>query len=243
MERIVNKMLAVTFAGAVVFGLISFMLRNTDHDILAQGEEEFDQYEYIDINLQKLGVTVIPYDGDTIKVMYKNDLPLKFEIGDNSLSISDSTDFVVSLFAGRESEFGLYLYLPRKSYREISIITGTGGVKVGRVDSRELTILTESGDILCEDMVSLGKLTTTSGYINVNFEYVISGTEIMSRRGDVDIKLPQESSVAVDFRTDTGECHTDLWSGQVYGNRVYSFNGGDKQIIAAVERGTMTIYN
>lgn len=241
MERIVNKMLAVTFAGAVVFGLISFMLRNTDHDILAQGEEEFDQYEYIDINLQKLGVTVIPYDGDTIKVMYKNDLPLKFEIGDNSLSISDSTDFVVSLFAGRESEFGLYLYLPRKSYREISIITGTGGVKIGRVDSRELTILTESGDILCEDMVSLGKLTTTSGYINVNFEYVISGTEIMSRRGDVEIKLPQESSVAVDFRTDTGECHTDLWSGQVYGSRVYSFNGGDKQIIAAVERGILNI--
>lgn len=241
MERIVNKMLAVTFAGAVVFGLISFMLRNTDHDILAQGEEEFDQYEYIDINLQKLGVTVIPYDGDTIKVMYKNDLPLKFEIGDNSLSISDSTDFVVSLFAGRESEFGLYLYLPSKSYREISIITGAGGVKIGRVDSRELTILTESGDILCEDMVSLGKLTTTSGYIDVNFEYVISGTEIMSRRGDVDIKLPQESSVAVDFRTDTGECHTDLWSGQVYGSRVYSFNGGDKQIIAAVERGILNI--
>lgn len=241
MEKIVNKMLAVTFAGAAVFGLISFLLRNTDHDIMAQGEEKFDPYEYIDVDLQRLDVTVIPYDDDVIKVMYKNDLPLNFEIGDNSLSITESTDFVVSLFAGRESEFGLYLYLPRKSYREISIVTGLGGVKIGRVDSRELNILTESGDILCEDMVSLGKLTTTSGFIDVNFEYVISGTEILSRRGNVDIKLPQESSIAVDFRTDTGECHTDLWSGQVYGSRVYSFNGGEKQIIAAVERGILSI--
>lgn len=241
MERIVNKMLAVTFVCAAVFGLIAFMLRNTDHDIVAQGEEEFELYEYIDIDLQRLDVTVIPYDGERIRVTYKNDLPLAFEIGDNRLSITESTDFVVSLFAGRESEFGLYLYLPRRSFRDISIITGIGDVKIGRVDSRELTVLTESGDILCEDMVSLGKLTTTSGYINVNFEYVIPETEILSRRGDVDIKLPPESSVSVDFQTDTGECHTDLWSGQVYESRVYSFNGGDAHITAAVERGILTI--
>ena len=98
------------------------------------------------------------------------------------MSITAGSDFVVSLFAGRESEFGLYLYLPRRSFRDITIITGLGDVKIGRVDSRELTVLTESGDILCEDMVSLGKLTTTSGYININFEYVISETEILSRR-------------------------------------------------------------
>lgn len=241
MERIVNKMLAFTFVCAAVFGLAAFMLRNTDHDIVAQDELEFELYEYIDVDLQRLDVTVIPYDGESIRVTYKNDLPLSFDLGDNRLSITESTDFVVSLFAGSESEFGLYLYLPRRSFRDIKIITGLGDVKIGRVDSSELTVLTESGDILCEDMVSLGKLTTTSGYIKVDFEYVIPETEILSRRGDVDISLPPESSVSVDFQTDTGECHTDLWSGQVYGSRVYSFNGGDKHITASVERGTLTI--
>lgn len=241
MEKIVNKMLAVTFVCAALFGLTAYLLRNTDHDIIAQDEREFEMYEYIDIDLQRLDVTVIPYDGEGIRVTYRNDLPLVFELGDNRLSITESTDFVVSLFAGRESEFGLYLYLPRRSFRDIRIITGLGDVKIGRVDSSELTVLTESGDILCEDMVSLGRLTTTSGYINVNFEYVIPETEILSRRGDVDISLPPESSVSVDFQTDTGECHTDLLSGQVYGSRVYSFNGGDIHITAAVERGILTI--
>ncbi|MBD5129287.1 MAG: DUF4097 domain-containing protein [Ruminococcaceae bacterium] len=241
MERIVNRMLAVTFVCAAVFGLIAFLLRNTNHDIVARDDLEFELYEYIDVDLQRLDVTVIPYDGESIRVTYKNDLPLSFEIGDNRLSITESADFVVSLFAGSESEFGLYLYLPRRSFRDIKIITGLGDVKIGRVDSRELSVLTESGDILCEDMVSLGRLTTTSGYIKVNFEYVISETEILSRRGDVDISLPPESSVSVDFQTDTGECHTDLWSGQVYGSRVYSFNGGETRITASVERGTLTI--
>lgn len=241
MEKIVNKMLAVTFVFAVLFGGAAYLLRNTEHDTIAEGERDFELYEYIDIDLQRLDVTIIPYDGEDIRVSYKNDLPLAFEVGDNRLSITESTEFVVSLFAGRESEFGLYLYLPRVSFREIKVITGLGDVKIGRVDSGRLTVLTESGDILCEDMVSLGKLTTTSGYISVNFEYVISETEILSRRGDVDMTLPPESSVAVDFETDTGECHTDLWSGQAYGSRTYSFNGGDKLIYAAVEKGTLTI--
>ncbi|MCM1164926.1 MAG: DUF4097 domain-containing protein [Lachnospiraceae bacterium] len=241
MEKIVNKLLAVTFVFAAVFGLAAFLLRNTEHDSVAEDEREFELYEYIDVDLQRLDVTVIPYDGEGIRVTYKNDLPLVFEIGDNRLSITESTDFVVSLFAGREAEFGLYLYLPRRSFRGIAINTGLGDVKIGRIDSMELTVLTESGDILCEDMVSFGKLTTTSGYININFEYIVSGTEILSRRGDVDIALPAESSVSVDFQTDTGECRSDLLSGQVYGSRVYSFNGGDKLITAAVERGILTI--
>lgn len=241
MEKKINKLLAATFLSALLFGGAAFLFGNSEHDTVAQGERELELYEYIDVDLQRLDVTVIPYDGEGIRVVYKNDLPLEFELGDNRLSVTESTDFVVSLFAGSEDEFGLYLYLPRVSFREIKIVTGGGDVKIGRVDSGKLTVLTESGDIFCEDMVSLGKLTTTSGLISVNFEYVIDGTEILSRRGDVDLTLPVEGSVAVDFQTDAGECRTDLVSGRFYGSHIYSFNGGDKLITAAVEKGTLTV--
>lgn len=241
MERIINRLLAVTLVGTVFFGGIAFLLRNSRHDTVSQGENCFDVCDYIDIDLQRLDVTIIPSDGDEIRVSYKNDLPLDFGFGDNSLSITESKDFVVSLFAGSESEFGLYLYLPVRSYREVSITTGTGNVRIGRVDSELLNILTESGDIDCEDMVSFGRLTTTDGFISVNFEAVMSGTEILSRRGNAEITLPADASTAVDFRTEEGECVTDLWAGQFYGSHLYSLNGGDKLICAAVERGTLTI--
>ena len=43
---------------------------------------------------------------------YKNEVPLALELGDNRLTIRESEEFVISLFAGSEAEFGLYLYLP-----------------------------------------------------------------------------------------------------------------------------------
>lgn len=241
MEKKVNRLLAVTFVFALLFGGGAYLFRNSEHDTIAEGEREFELCEYIDVDLQRLSVTVIPYDGETLRVKYKNDLPLDFELGDNKLSITESTEFVVSLFAGRESEFGLYLYIPRVSMRDIKINTGLGSVRIGRVDCRKLTVLTESGDILCDDMVSLCRLTTSSGHISVDFEYVIDGCEVLSRRGDVDMTLPPESSVAVDFRTDTGECVTDLWSGLVRGSYLFSFNGGGRVIVATVEKGVLTI--
>lgn len=242
MEKIVNRALVLTLIFAIFFGGLTFAFRNAEHDTVRQGEREFPLCEYINVNLQRLPVTVIPYDDECIRVSYKNDLPLDFTVGDNRLSITESEKFVVSLFTGSESEFGLYIYLPDEIYREITLYTGSGGVKIGRVDSRKLSVITESGDIMCENMITTGKFTTTSGFISLDIEEVISGTEIFSRKGDACVMFPSGSSVAVDFKTQTGQCVTDLWGGQVTGSYLYGFNGGGKLIEASLEKGILTIY-
>lgn len=241
MEKIINKLLVLTLAGAVFFGAVTFLFRNARHDSVQQDNLIFDMCEYIDIDLQRLPVSLAPYDGDKIQIVYKNDLPLDFEPGDNRLSITESKKLVVSLFAGRESEFGLTLYLPERNYREISVYTGTGNVNVGRVDSAKMTIGTETGDITCENAVSLLNLSTTSGFISVGFDYVVTESEILSRKGDVLLELPEGASAAVDFQTDEGQCITDLNMGNPYENCLYSFNGGNSKIHAIVQRGTLTI--
>lgn len=241
MEKIVNKLLVITLSGAVFFGFVTFLFRNARHDSVQQDNLIFDMCEYIDIDLQRLPVSLIPYDESRIRIEYKNDLPLDFELGDNRLSITESKKIVVSLFAGRDSEFGLTLYLPEQIYREISVYTGTGNVNVGRVDSSKMTIGTETGDIYCGNAVSLMNLSTTSGYISVDFDYVVSETEILSRNGDVLLKLPEGASAAVDFETDEGQCLTNLNLGNPYGNSLYSFNGGKNRIHAIVQKGTLTI--
>lgn len=241
MEKTVNRFLVFTLAFALLFGAAAYLLRNSEHDSLAEDELIFDGCGYIDINLERLNVTIIPYDGDEIRAAYKNDLPLSFELGDNSLSVTEDNRFVVSIFAGKETEFGLYMYIPKRGCREIAIYTGSGNVRTCGINSEKISVITDSGDIVCEDMVSLGNFTTTSGFISLDFEEIVSGTEIYSRKGNAEIFFPSESSVSIDFETLGGECVTDVWSGSPSGSRVYSFNGGSKKIHAVMEDGTLNI--
>ena len=241
MERKINKGLAITVVCALLFLGIAFLFRNAPHDNMASGDKLYEFCEYIDLELLRLDVNIEPYDGDEIRVCYYNDLPLDVELGDNRLSISESDRFVISLFAGSGANFGLEIYLPRESYREISVSTASGNVEVGRVDSGKLSIVTESGNITCRDTVSLCNLTTTEGFISADFEAVINGGELLSRRGNAEIFIPERKSIAVDFETEKGECVTDLYSGQLHGSHKYSWGGGDKVITAIIPQGKLTI--
>lgn len=241
MEKVINILLIGTLLGALIFGALAYHFRNAEHDSVTEGEYSFPVCDYIDIDLLKLPVTVVPYDGDEIVVAYKNDLPLSIETGDNSLMITESDMFVISLFAGGEAEFALNLYLPRRTYREIYIYTGNGTVRIGGVDCQKFSALTEGGDIICKGMNSLLNITTTSGFISVDFNTVVSDSEILSRNGNVELILPKDSSVAVDFETETGHCETNLWGGLIPGSYMFSFNGGDKLVHAVLDKGVLTI--
>ena len=224
-----------------MFGTVAFLFRNADHDSVFREELSFPMCEYIDVDLPKLPVTLIPYDGDNITVKYANDLPLVFAIGDNLLKVSESEEFAISLFTGLGSDFGLYLYVPDKLFRDISLYSGTGNINIGRVDCHNLSAITNSGDIYCDNLLSHGSFTTTSGKIFVNYKEIITEAEIFSRNGDVELTFPKNSSVEVDFETRSGSCVTDLWGGAVTGSYLYSFNGGRHTVKATLERGTLTI--
>ena len=241
MEKRINKCLAAAFALALLFGGIAFLLRSAPHSSGAGGAFTFPLLEYLNIELQRLDVRFIPYDKEEITVEYKNDRPLDFEVGDNKLTITENNNFVVSLFAGKRSEFGVKIYLPRTVYRDITIYTGTGNIDVDEIDCNKLSAVTESGDISVGNMGYLASLSTTSGNIRLDVGYIVHGTSILNREGNIELTVPSDSSVAVDFRTKDGECKTDLMSGQVYGDYLYSFNGGRKQIEVTAEHGTLTI--
>ena len=241
MEKIVNRLLIITAAAAVIFGALAFVFRNAGHDNAAEGDESFSVCEYIEINLVKLNAEIIPYDGDEIRVCYKNNLPLIIEHGDNSITISEDEKFVISLFPGSQSEFGVSVYLPERSYREISVVTGGGNVKVGRVDSKLLKVITENGDISFNNAVSQFNISTTSGFVSLDIEAVMRNCSILSRKGNVDIYVSQKASVAVDFETQTGACVPEITGGRASGSGVYGINGGARSIYAAVQEGTLTI--
>lgn len=238
MEKKINKFLIISLILGSLFGGAAYFFRNSPHASEAGGEFTFPPLEYLDIDLQRLDVELIPYDGEEIIVDYKNDRPLDMEVGDNTLTITESDDFIVSLFAGKRSEFGVKIYLPSKKYREITIYTATGAVDVSGIECQKLSAVTESGDITVSDMSYLASLVTTDGKISADMTDVVNNTDILNRSGDIELALPPESSVAIDFRTKDGECVTDMISGQIYGNYLYAFNGGRRQISVTAEHGT-----
>ncbi len=197
--------------------------------------------EYISIDLLKTDVTIIPYDEERIRFVYRNDVPLTAEIGDNSLTITESSEFVISLFSEDASDYGMYLYLPREYYRDILIYTASGNVALGDVDSEKITVVTNSGAVTSENTRSLCSFATGSGNIYLDFYTVIAGSSIQSRTGNAQIVFPKGSSVALDFETDTGEMKTDLISGSFPGSYMYSFSGGGKLIHATLETGVLTV--
>ena len=241
MERIINRCLIIALILGVLVGIAAYLTRNDPHASGAGGEFTFPLQEYLDIDLQRLDVELIPYDGEEITVEYQNDRPLDMEIGDNSLTITESADFVVSLFTGKGSEFGLKLYLPRTTYRDITIYTGTGNVNVRGVKCKKLSAVTDSGDIEIDDMSYLASLVTTDGRIRADITKIVRDPDILHRHGDISITIPPESSVSIDFRTKDGECKTDLISKQIDGNYVYAWNGGRYKIGITAEHGTFTV--
>ena len=238
MEKKINRFLVISLIFGVLFGGAAYFFRNAPHASEAGGEFTFPPLEYLDIDLQRLGVELIPYEGDEIIVDYKNDRLLDMEIGDNTLMITESDNFIVSLFAGKRSEFGVKIYLPSKKYREITIYTATGAIDVNGIECQKLSAVTESGDITVSDMNYPASIVTTSGNVRADISDVAKDTDILNRRGDIELTLPPESSVAIDFRTKDGECVTDMISGQIYGDFLYAFNGGRRQISVTAEHGT-----
>lgn len=241
MEKRVNVLLVVTAILTVIFGGLAYHFRDAEHDSAQTGDVLLPMCEYIDIEILRLDVEIIPYDGENIRVAYKNELPLALELGDNRLTVKESEEFVISLFAGSEAEFGLSVYLPEKSYREITVYTGGGNVSVDGADCEKMTIVTNGGDISVKNSVSLVNLVTGTGDILLDIAEVVQDSSVQSRSGNADIFIPKDGSVAVEFETNTGECVTELFSGNVYGSYKYSFNGGRRSVFASLESGTLTI--
>lgn len=241
MEKIINKLLIFTLLGTIALGIVTYKFRNAEHDSLCEEEFLFERCEYIDIDVSRMNVMLIPYDEPYIKAVYKNDRPLNYELGDNRLTLTESSKLMVSLFTGDESEYSLQLYLPKEFYREITVYTGVGRITTGRIDALSLTAGSDSGDILIDDSISRLSLATTSGKITVDCEMLVDGSEIQSRRGDVELIVPDKTSFTVDFETETGYCNCKLSDTAPMGSYEYNFNGGGRRVGAFIREGVLTI--
>lgn len=241
MSKTINKWLIVTAAGAVIFAALTFLFRNSEHDSLASGDRLCGFCEYIKVDLLRLNVWITPYDGDEIRVVYKNDLPIDIEFGDNSITISESDRFVISLFTRTSEELGLWLYLPEKHYREISVYTGQGSISVDKTDCGLFRLITEAGDITCKELSSQANVTTSTGFISLDIAELTTNISLTSRRANARVALSKSASAAIDFETKTGECYCEITKTRLDSSGVFGINGGERTIFAELPEGELVI--
>ncbi len=241
MEKAVNRWILITAAGALIFALAAFFLRSEPVEVGQRGDYTLPVYDYIEIEMLKANVTLKSHDEDYIKFSYINDVPFEVDLGDNRLTIKESEKFVLSIFAGERSEFGLELTLPEKIYREIEITTASGAVSIDGINAERVSAVTGSGDIKAENIESLYLLTTNSGNITMDFKKITEGCTVFSKTGDARFIIPVGGSAAVDFETDGGKIESDFVQGEIKGSYMYGINGGETLIHASLENGTLFV--
>ncbi|MGN0649577.1 MAG: DUF4097 family beta strand repeat-containing protein [Oscillospiraceae bacterium] len=240
MEKTINRWIVITAVLGLIFAAAAVLIKS-ESAASASAVKYLPRCEYIDIDLLRLDVTVIPCDELKITLEYTNDIPLDIEYGDNRLSISESDRFVISLFAGSAEDFGLRVYLPREIYRELNIYTASGDIFVGGVDAMKLSAVSGSGNITSEDTCALASFISDYGDISVDFAYVIPDTVIQSRKGSGALRFPHGSSAAIEFDTISGRIGGDALGGWYDMSGSYGFNGGRNQIQCVFESGELTV--
>lgn len=242
MNRVLNRLIIVTAVLTLVFGVCTWLFRDSEGNAeYYRGSNSVEFCEYIDIDLLKTDVRLIPYSGDRIKFEYTSMVPITVMKGDNRVVITESDEFVLSFMTGDSSRFVLDLYLPREEYRGITVYTASGDVYMGGVKSKTVSVVTKSGSITSENTRSAVKFVSGSGNILLDFDKVVAASSIETRSGNADLIFPKGSSVALSYETETGIFRSELISGSVRGSYMYSFNGGAELIGADIGSGIMTV--
>ncbi len=242
MSRAVNAWIIVTAVLSLVFGVCLWVFRDsTGNVVFHEGRNTVEVCDYIELDMIKTDVELIPYDGEEIMFEYTSTMPITVLKGDNRIVVKESDKFQIEFMAGEAEQFVFRLYLPKWIYRSITVYSSSGDVHVGRIDSDLVTVVTKSGDILSTKTRSLVKLGSGSGDILLDFESVIADSSIETRSGNAEIIFPVGSSVALSYKTDTGSFECPLISGRVEGSYMYSFHGGGNLLHADVSSGILTV--
>ncbi len=242
LNKVINRWIAVMGIFMLIFGGFTYYFRDSRGNAsFHEGDNTVETVENIQLDLLKTNVYVLPTTEDKIRIRYKSIVPISVMLGDNRLVIEESDEFVLSFLTGDDIGLGLWLYLPKGIYEDITLHTASGNAEVGRIDSHEINVITKSGNIKSTDTRSLVNLITGTGDILLDCEYPIAGSTLESRSGNAEIVFPKGSSVALAYETENGRFESDLIRGSIEGSYMYGFNGGENLISADIVNGTLTV--
>lgn len=223
MKKIKRKFISLGSIGLLVLGLTACNSKNTK-------EETYNVEKVNEIVVKTDGqdIEVRPTDDKNVKVSMKGAKEIPAQINGDVLTINieESSGFI------NLKTKTLYVDVPEKIYKKVSIITTSGNVSGEKIKAEELIFTSDSGDIDIngyEGKKITGKVV--SGHIKLekvdgdlavknadgNISITHNGTlehdsDITSHSGKIDIQfLKKPNDLKMDASTESGKIKTSLF--------------------------------
>lgn len=242
MRSILNRWIVVTGVLTLILGICVVAFRGGSGNVsYYEGDETFPPCLYMELDMLKCDVELIPYDGEDIRLVYSSLVPITVRTGDNRLVVSESSEMKLTFLTQPPQQTGLKLYLPEKEYGGITIYTSSGRIDCSGISAGEIMAVTKTGDISFDGCYALLQLKSGSGDISLQLDEIVQNSSVETRKGDAQICFPRGSSVALSYKTETGSFSSDMIKSDINGSYMFSFGGGEKLLHADVESGTLTV--
>lgn len=205
---------------------------------------EFDEPRELVVITTSMPVIVEYGDTDTVKVSYTGSLPLIFSEEKGLLRITQNDTFTMTLFSPTAAASCVRITLPHRVYERISLSSSSGSVYADSLGADELEFGTKSGDITLVNIDERAVIRTESGRLHAEFSSLSGDMTINAGAGDVSLVLPTESSVYLEYFTESGRFTSDYFDEKYdarFGDAAVLHNGAKHRLNVNTTSGDLLI--
>lgn len=171
----------------------------------------FENAKYLNISTSSLDYELRFHRGDGILVEYVNDTPMITERSDvNYLKLVQDDSFTLSLFAKDQFDYKMTVWLPENDYREFYLDSGSGNITLSGTQSDYTELRTRSGNITVKDATEKISAYAIYGNIRCTYSAFINAGSFETKSGNIDIRVPDNSGINLEFRTENGYLESKL---------------------------------
>lgn len=180
----------------------------------------FENAKYLNISTSSLDYELRFHEGNGILVEYVNDTPMIVEQSDvNYLKLVQDDAFTLSLFAKEQFDYKMTVWLPENDYREFYLDSGSGNITLSGTLSDYTDLRTRSGNIKVTEACEKLSAYSIYGDISCFYSNFANAGTFETQSGDIDIRVPADSGINLEFRTEGGYLESKLMG---YEKRFYS---------------------
>ncbi len=197
--QLVIRLCALGAAVCLIMTLASYTFIDKDYKSnVKSGELTVDFTEYITAHVLNTPLYIYSTDDELITVKYVCDSNVSVYDEGGRLLIEQEPEFVISMFAAQQLDYRVELYLPRKTYQSINLITTSGKLYADSLDSYMLSIKSKDGYVRVDDLKCSGNLTldfeTAAADIGISG---FSGGRLTNGSGNINISFDDTASVYI----------------------------------------------
>jgi len=209
-----RKLFLILLSIAIISGAGAFALQYYyGESSVYRNTTYYEVKPYIDIYTAGMPVEITTWNGDEIRIECVAELPLIVNDEDElEIIISQDDSFAISIFTLDMFRYKMKVYLPQNpqfskysehgKYQQINVVSAGGNVDFNsyQLDCERVGIETKNADVNVIRATNLYVISTRSGNVYMDFDFLESANVIETESGDVQIKIPDYEAAQINSK-------------------------------------------